>query len=176
METRGEHAPARRQPRRLAGAGEVDEAEPVRRAGGHRRDHVVRSSAAALRRCARTGTAHHARGFAWLAAAGINAVRIPLGHWIFGPPYPYHAAYGANPHPFVEGGIGCSTAPWTGPRNLGLRVVLTCAAPGCQNGFDNGGIRTSASGTRARSTWRTRSRCWGARRAIATPRLHAIEV
>ena len=31
--------------------------------------------------------------FAWLADAGIDAVRIPLGHWIFGPPYPYHPAY-----------------------------------------------------------------------------------
>ena len=43
--------------------------------------------------------------FAWLAERGINAVRIPLGHWIFGAPYPYHRSYGANPHPFVEGGI-----------------------------------------------------------------------
>ena len=37
--------------------------------------------------------------FAWLASVGINAVRIPLGHWIFGPPYPYHSKYGQNPHP-----------------------------------------------------------------------------
>ena len=43
--------------------------------------------------------------FEGLAGVGINAVRIPLGHWIFGPPYPYHSKYGANPHPFVEGGI-----------------------------------------------------------------------
>ena len=43
--------------------------------------------------------------FAWLAGVGVNAVRIPVGHWIFGPPYPYHAKYGANPHPFVEGGL-----------------------------------------------------------------------
>jgi glucan 1,3-beta-glucosidase len=80
--------------------------------------------------------------FAWLADVGINAVRIPLGHWIFGPPYPYHAKYGAEPHPFVTGGIEIldRALEWAG--DLGLRVVLDLhAAPGCQNGFDNGGIK-----------------------------------
>jgi hypothetical protein len=43
--------------------------------------------------------------FAWLAGVGINAVRIPVGHWILGPPYPWHAAYGAERTPFVTGGI-----------------------------------------------------------------------
>ncbi len=43
--------------------------------------------------------------FAWLAGVGINAVRIPLGHWLFGPPYPYHEKYGANAQPFVTSNI-----------------------------------------------------------------------
>jgi glucan 1,3-beta-glucosidase len=80
--------------------------------------------------------------FAWLAQAGIDAVRIPFGHWIFGPPYPYHASYGANPHPYVEGGIDVLDRALDWASELGLRVVLDLhAAPGCQNGFDNGGIQ-----------------------------------
>ncbi len=80
--------------------------------------------------------------FAWLAAVGINALRIPLGHWIFGPPYPYHAKYGGNPHPFVEGGIEVLDRALAWAGELGLRVVLDLhAAPGCQNGFDNGGMQ-----------------------------------
>lgn len=79
--------------------------------------------------------------FLWLAATGINAVRLPLGHWVLGPPYPYHPAYAGNPHPFVEGGIEVvdSVLRWAG--ECGLDVILDLhAAPGCQNGFDNGGL------------------------------------
>ena len=43
--------------------------------------------------------------FAWLANIGINAVRIPIGHWLFGADYPYHPAYGSSLHPYVEGGL-----------------------------------------------------------------------
>ena len=43
--------------------------------------------------------------FAWLARTGINAVRLPVGHWLFGPDYPYHRSYGAARHPFVVGGL-----------------------------------------------------------------------
>jgi len=79
--------------------------------------------------------------FAWLAGVGVNAVRIPLGHWIFGPPYPYHSKYGANAHPFVEGGIEVLDRAMGWAAEFGLAVVLDLhAAPGCQNGFDNGGI------------------------------------
>jgi glucan 1,3-beta-glucosidase len=78
--------------------------------------------------------------FAWLAGVGINAVRIPLGHWIFGPPYPRHPAYGESPHPYEMAHRGVGSAGWAG--EFGLRVVLDLhAAPGCQNGFDNGGIK-----------------------------------
>ena len=79
--------------------------------------------------------------FAWLASVGINAVRLPIGHWIFGPPYPYHPKYGAVPHPFVEGGIDVVDRALSWADEFGLRVLLDLhAAPGCQNGFDNGGI------------------------------------
>jgi glucan 1,3-beta-glucosidase len=80
--------------------------------------------------------------FIWLAKVGINAVRIPLGHWIFGPGYPYHASYGKNPHPFAQGGIAVLDRAFDWAEELGLLVVLDLhAAPGCQNGFDNGGIK-----------------------------------
>jgi glucan 1,3-beta-glucosidase len=80
--------------------------------------------------------------FAWLAGVGIDAVRIPLGHWILGPPYPYHAKYGASATPFVEGGVAVLDRAFGWAEEFGLRVVLDLhAAPGCQNGFDNGGIK-----------------------------------
>lgn len=80
--------------------------------------------------------------FAWLSSIGINAVRIPVGHWIFGPGYPYHKSYGENQNPFVEGGIEIldKAFDWAEKYNL-LIVVDLHAAPGCQNGFDNGGIK-----------------------------------
>ncbi|WP_044872374.1 cellulase family glycosylhydrolase [Pseudomonas sp. LFM046] len=80
--------------------------------------------------------------FVWLSERGINAVRIPLGHWIFGPDYPYHTKYGEARHPFVEGGIEVLDRAFGWAAELGLRIVLDLhAAPGCQNGFDNGGIK-----------------------------------
>lgn len=80
--------------------------------------------------------------FEWLAKAGINTVRIPVGHWIFGPPYPYHPKYGENPFPFVEGGIDMLDRAFEWAEALGIFVIIDLhAAPGCQNGFDNGGIK-----------------------------------
>jgi glucan 1,3-beta-glucosidase len=80
--------------------------------------------------------------FAWLASIGINAVRIPIGHWIFGANYPYHRTYGEYQHPFVEGGIAILDQAFDWAEDLGLAIVLDLhAAPGCQNGFDNGGIK-----------------------------------
>lgn len=70
--------------------------------------------------------------FAWLAGVGINAVRIPVGHWLFGPPYPYHAKYGANPHPFVAGGVEVLDRAMAWAAEFGLGVVLDLhAAPVC---------------------------------------------
>ena len=80
--------------------------------------------------------------FAWLASIGINAVRIPIGHWIFGANYPYHRTYGDYQHPFVVGGINILDQAFEWAEELGLIIVLDLhAAPGCQNGFDNGGIK-----------------------------------
>ncbi|MDD2762116.1 MAG: glycoside hydrolase family 5 protein, partial [Methylomonas sp.] len=80
--------------------------------------------------------------FAWLSAIGINAVRIPIGHWLFGPDYPFHPSYGDCRHPYVEGGIDVLDKAFDLAEQNGLSVVLDLhAAPGCQNGFDNGGIQ-----------------------------------
>lgn len=80
--------------------------------------------------------------FAWLASIGINAVRIPIGHWIFGANYPYHRTYGEYQHPFVVGGIEILDQAFEWAEELGLLILLDLhAAPGCQNGFDNGGIK-----------------------------------
>ncbi|MDD2724689.1 MAG: glycoside hydrolase family 5 protein [Methylovulum sp.] len=80
--------------------------------------------------------------FAWIADRGLNAVRIPLGHWIFGPDYPYHRAYGEIQYPFVQGGIDVLDRAFDWAEEFGLHIVLDLhAAPGCQNGFDNGGIK-----------------------------------
>ncbi len=80
--------------------------------------------------------------FVWLHERGINAVRIPVGHWIFGTDYPYHRTYGENRHPFVEGGLEVLDRAFSWAEELQLKIVLDLhAAPGCQNGFDNGGIK-----------------------------------
>lgn len=79
--------------------------------------------------------------FAWLKIAGINAVRLPIGHWLFGKDYPYHRSYQEARYPFVEGGLAIVDKVFEWAGEFDLRVVLDLhAAPGCQNGFDNGGI------------------------------------
>lgn len=80
--------------------------------------------------------------FEWLASIGINAVRIPLGHWLFGAGYPYHSSYGANSEPYVSGGLDILDRAFNWAEYFGLNILLDLhAAPGCQNGFDNGGIK-----------------------------------
>ena len=56
--------------------------------------------------------------FAWLKQAGINAVRLPVGHWIFGRDYPYHRSYGEARYPLCRG-RACHS--WPG-FNLGRGV------------------------------------------------------
>jgi len=117
--------------------------------------------------------------FAWLAQRGINAVRIPVGHWIFGPGYPYHRTYGDNPEPFVVGGIEVLDRAFDWAEEFGLAIVLDLhAAPGCQNGFDNGGIQDVCE-------WHTQPEYINfsllvlerlAQRYQQRPALHAIEV
>lgn len=80
--------------------------------------------------------------FVWLSGVGINAVRIPLGHWVFGSNYPYHRAYGNYQYPYVEGGIDILDQAFDWAEEFGIAILLDLhAAPGCQNGFDNGGIK-----------------------------------
>ena len=80
--------------------------------------------------------------FAWLAGLGINAVRIPVGHWLFGEGYPYHPSYGSQAYPYAKGGEYYLEQAFTWAERHGLSIVLDLhAAPGCQNGFDNGGIK-----------------------------------
>jgi glucan 1,3-beta-glucosidase len=116
--------------------------------------------------------------FEWLAARGLNAVRIPVGHWILGPPYPRHAAYGANPYPFVAGVDVLDRAfDWAAAE--GLAVVLDLhAAPGCQNGFDNGGIKDVCEWHTRREYLEFSVELLGrlAARYAGHPALHAIEV
>lgn len=81
------------------------------------------------------------KDFAWLKRAGINAVRLPVGHWLFGKDYPYHRSYGEARSPYVVGGLRIVDKVFRWAGEFGLGVVLDLhAAPGCQNGFDNGGI------------------------------------
>lgn len=102
---------------------ELGEAEATRRLHHHWQTFITRDD------------------FAWLRRVGINAVRLPIGHWLFGKDYPYHRSYGQASHPFVVGGLDVVDRVFQWAGELGLRVVLDLhAAPGCQNGFDNGGI------------------------------------
>lgn len=120
-----------------------------------------------------------AEDFAWLAKTGINAVRIPVGHWLFGPDYPYHSSYGTSSHPFVEGGVEILDRAFDWAEQYGLHIVLDLhAAPGCQNGFDNGGIQDVCE-------WHTKEEYINhsllilerlAQRYHKQPALHAIEV
>ncbi|WP_347989521.1 glycoside hydrolase family 5 protein [Methylomonas sp. AM2-LC] len=80
--------------------------------------------------------------FAWLAKIGINAVRIPIPYWLFGPDYPYHPSFGDTRYPYVTGGLSILDKAFDWAEELGLLIVLDLhTAPGCQNGFDNGGLK-----------------------------------
>lgn len=117
--------------------------------------------------------------FVWLADVGLNAVRIPVGHWIFGANYPYHRTYGEYQYPFVQGGIEILDKAFEWAAETGLGVVLDLhAAPGCQNGFDNGGIKDVCEWHTDQafidhSLWVLESL---AERYHGHPALHAIEV
>ena len=102
---------------------ELGEAEATRRLHHHWNTFITRAD------------------FGWLKRAGINAVRLPVGHWLFGKDYPYHRSYQEARYPFVEGGLAIVDKVFAWAGEFDLRVVLDLhAAPGCQNGFYNGGI------------------------------------
>jgi glucan 1,3-beta-glucosidase len=117
--------------------------------------------------------------FAWLASIGINAVRIPVGHWLFAQDYPYHSSYGEVRYPYASGGLRYLDLAFDWAEALGLVIMLDLhAAPGCQNGFDNGGIKDSCD-------WHTQAAYQAyalevleqlAARYGKRPALHSIEV
>ncbi len=104
---------------------------------------VELGEAEATRRLHRHWNTFITRGdFAWLQRAGINAVRLPFGHWLFAKDYPHHRSYGKVRYPYVVGGLSVVDKVFRWAKEFGLQVVLDLhAAPGCQNGFDNGGIQ-----------------------------------
>lgn len=66
--------------------------------------------------------------FRWLSEHGINAVRIPVGYWIFG-----------DVSPFV-GNVQYLDWAFTMAKKYHLKVLIDLhAAPGSQNGFDHSG-------------------------------------
>lgn len=68
--------------------------------------------------------------FTWLKAHGIESVRLPVGWWLFDADPPYLSAEGTF----------FNALTWA--RDLDMTVILDVhAAPGCQNGFDNGGLQ-----------------------------------
>lgn len=66
--------------------------------------------------------------FAWLAARGIETVRIPVGYWIFGDEPPFIEHYNYLDRAF----------DWATTHNLKILIDLH-AAPGSQNGWDHSG-------------------------------------
>jgi glucan 1,3-beta-glucosidase len=67
--------------------------------------------------------------FVWIRDHGIDTVRLPVGHWTYNAPHPY---------------VPCDTyvdQAFEWAQEVGLKVLIDVhAAPGCQNGFDNGGL------------------------------------
>ncbi|MBN2540440.1 MAG: cellulase family glycosylhydrolase [Bacilli bacterium] len=67
--------------------------------------------------------------FDWLHTHGINVIRLPIGHWLFEDNEPY-----VNALEYVENAFH-----WGSQHDIKILLDVH-AAPGCQNGFDNGGL------------------------------------
>lgn len=67
--------------------------------------------------------------FAWIAAHGLNAVRLPVGYWVFGDEAPFVGAIQYVDRAFE----------WAAQHKLGILLDLH-GAPGSQNGHDHSGI------------------------------------
>eukprot|EP00850_Spirogloea_muscicola_P018599 SM000172S03072 [mRNA] locus=s172:152092:155525:- [translate_table: standard] len=71
--------------------------------------------------------------FAWMAANGVNAARIPVGYWIAADP---------PPEPFVAGSMVYLDKAFEWAATHGVRVVVCLhAAPGSQNGWEHSASR-----------------------------------
>ena len=67
--------------------------------------------------------------FRWIAAHGLDAVRIPVGHWVFGDAEPYVGAIG-----YLDWAVDLA-------GKYDLRVLIDLhTAPGSQNGWDHSGL------------------------------------
>jgi len=67
--------------------------------------------------------------FKWIKEYGIDTLRIPVGHWVLKAKAPYFSAKKHLDNAFK----------WA--EKYDLKILLDVhAAPGCQNGFDNGGL------------------------------------
>lgn len=67
--------------------------------------------------------------FIWLAARKINLVRLPIPWWVFGESEPYFSCL-----PWLD-----QAMDWAKKHKIPVLLDLH-TAPGCQNGFDNGGL------------------------------------
>ena len=66
--------------------------------------------------------------FAWIKARGLNAVRLPVGHWVLDAPAPYVSAARFVDFAFEQA------------QKNGLKILLDLhGAPGSQNGWDHSG-------------------------------------
>ncbi len=83
--------------------------------------------------------------FAAMEAAGVNAVRLPIGFWVV-------ADTAAGAAPFVEGGLKYvdKAMEWGAAHGIGVLVDMH-AAPGSQNGFDH-----SAPAQKNKALWDSR--------------------
>ncbi|KAK2461435.1 hypothetical protein APHAL10511_005898 [Amanita phalloides] len=73
--------------------------------------------------------------FAAIAAAGLNHVRLPIGHWAFDV---------QDGEPYIQGQLPYLHKAVTWAQNHGLKIIIDLhGAPGSQNGFDNSGHRVS---------------------------------
>ncbi|PLS80627.1 glucan 1,3-beta-glucosidase [Candidatus Saccharibacteria bacterium] len=67
--------------------------------------------------------------FIWLKEAGVSAVRIPVGYWIFGDEEPY------------VGAIDVLDNAMRWAAETGIKVIIDLhTAPGSQNGWDHSGL------------------------------------
>ncbi len=84
------------------------------------------------------------RDFDWIARKGLNAVRIPVGHWIIDETFPYDERFKGTKDPYAENGLAFldRAMSWAGERKLKVIIDLH-AAPGSQNGFDHSGLAGS---------------------------------
>ncbi len=83
--------------------------------------------------------------FESMEAAGVNAVRLPVGFWVV-------ADTAADAAPFVEGGLKYldKAMEWGAAHGIGVLIDMH-AAPGSQNGFDH-----SAPAQKNKALWDSR--------------------